>query len=94
MNTLYAFGRYFIEWCCSYLECGYSIRVKKNQDFSLKILAGCCIFGTEALKKSSYSVSMQVNTSLTLICMYRLQLLTVEELKLGETKTQEIIKKN
>ena len=65
--------------------------MKKNQDFSLKILAGCCVFGTEALKKSSYSVSMQVNTSLTLVCMYGL---TVEELKLGETKTQEIIKKN
>lgn len=58
--------------------------MKKNQDFSLKILAGCCVFGTEALKKSSY-------TSLTLVCMYSL---TVEKLKLGETKTQEIIKKN
>ena len=91
MNTLYAFGRYFIEWCCSYSECGYGLRVKKNQDFSLKILAGCYIFGTEALKKSSYSVSMQVDTSLTLVCMYSL---TVKKLKLGETKTQEIIKKD
>lgn len=65
--------------------------MKKNQDFSLKILAGCYIFETEGLKKSSYSVSMQVNTSLTLVCMCSL---TVKKLKLGETKTQEIIKKD
>lgn len=86
LNTLSVFGRYFNEWCCWYSEWGYSLRVKKTQNFLLKFWL--------VLTNFSDGRSKEVFPSYLLVqldsCVYLQQ--HVRKVKLGG-RTYEILRR-